>query len=154
MAFALTSTAFSNEEPIPPRYACDGSDLSPPLHWVGAPDGIKSFALVVSDSDAPNGTWYHWAIFDLSSKLAALPEGAKGGGLRAAAREAINDFRKMGYGGPCPPHGHGVHHYRFQLMALDVAKLALPRTATCREVEAAAKLHILATADLIGTYAR
>lgn len=154
MTFVINSPAFSHNELIPPRYACDGSNFSPPLIWAGAPEATKSFALIVSDADAPSGTWYHWAIYDLPPHTAKLPEHAKASGLGPGVHEAVNDFGKPGYGGPCPPVGHGVHRYRFRLLALDVTKLGLAIKATARQVEAQVQEHCLAEADLVGTYSR
>ena len=154
MTLTLTSSAFGHETRIPSRYTCDGDDLSPPLSWRGAPPGSKSLALICSDPDAPMKTWYHWAVFDIPPLVDHLDEGI---GRRAHAdgmRQALNDFGRFGYGGPCPPKGHGDHHYRFHLLALEIASLALPERAHCRDVERAAAAHILGEALLIGTYSR
>ena len=152
MTMRLTSTAFANRAEIPERYTCDGENLSPPLAWSGAPPAAGSFAIICRDPDAPAGVWYHWAAFDISrteDKLAehCAPEAA-------ALRQAINDFGKRGYGGPCPPHGHGPHHYHFTLYALDIEHIDASTRAHCREIEDAAKAHALARAELIGLYAR
>ena len=154
MTLTLTSAAFGHETRIPSRYTCDGDDLSPPLSWSGAPTGSKSLALICSDPDAPMKTWYHWAVFDIPPLVDHLDEGI---GRRAHAdgmRQALNDFGRFGYGGPCPPKGHGDHHYRFHLLALEIASLALPERAHCRDVERAAASHILGEALLMGTYSR
>lgn len=146
-SMALTSTAFAQGKSIPRRFTCDGGDEPPPFAWSGAPRETRSFALVCHDPDAPSGDWYHWAAFD-------IPAGATGLIKSSPLREALNDFGKRGYGGPCPPVGHGPHHYHFKLYALDVAHLELPASVRCREVEGAAKGHALATVELIGTYSR
>jgi Raf kinase inhibitor-like YbhB/YbcL family protein len=152
MSMRLTSSAFSARDKIPTRFTCDGADISPPLAWSDAPQGTRSFALVCSDPDAPNGVWFHWAIFDIPGGTNHLAEHhAKDG---PSPRQARNDFGFSGYGGPCPPRGHGRHHYHFKLYALDVTKLDVPATAGCREVEAAALSRALATAEFIGVYSR
>lgn len=148
----LTSSAFPQGGKIPTRFTCDGDNVSPPLSWSGEPQAARSLAIVCSDPDAPHGVWFHWAVFDIPVGVTELAEHCvpSSGG----PPQARNDFGKRGYGGPCPPHGHGRHHYHFTLFALDVAQLDMPSSATCREVEEAARLHALATADLVGVYAR
>ncbi len=154
MAFALTSTAFTDGTAIPAKYTCDEADVSPPLAWSGAPAGTVSFALIVDDPDAPAGTWVHWVLYNLPATTAELPENvAKVETLDlGGARQGRNDFQRPGYGGPCPPPGP-AHRYFFKLYALD-APLRLKAGATKQDVEAAMKGHILATAQLVGTYAR
>lgn len=150
----LSSPAFAPGARIPVDYTCEGENASPPLTWSDVVPGTASLALICADPDAPNGTWYHWAIFDMPPEqrelAAAVPESERVG----AIRQAISDFRRPGYGGPCPPRGHGVHHYHFRLLALDVASLPLPPRCDCRAVEAAATPHILSEATLIGVYSR
>ena len=148
----LSSSAFAQGKHIPSTFTCDGSDVSPPLAWSGAPNETRSFALVCRDPDAPSGDWYHWAVFDIPARTNTLAEA--GELQRAPIREAINDFGGRGYGGPCPPQGHGRHRYHFRLYALDVEHLNLHGSVRCREVEKAAEAHALATAELIGTYSR
>jgi len=148
----LRSHAFQHQGKIPVRFTCDGADVSPPLVWSGAPKEARSFALVCSDPDAPNGTWYHWAMFDISKGVSELVEHRAAGS--SSPPQAINDFRKRGYSGPCPPRGHGQHHYHFTLFAVNVTKLDVLSAADCREVEAAARSHAIATAELVGTYER
>lgn len=152
MTMQLATHAFPPGGRIPARYTCEGDDVSPPLSWSGAPPQTRSFALVCADPDAPGNTWYHWAVYDIPASIDGLAEGFRGG--RNAAPQARNDFTKDGYGGPCPPHGHGVHHYRFKLFALPVAHLELPERTHCRDVEKAATAQAIATAELIGTYSR
>ena len=154
MAFVLSSSAFGEGAQIPARYTCEGEDISPPLAWSGSPEQTRSFALICSDPDAPVGTWYHWAIFDMPAATDQLAEGRPKDARVGAVRQAVTDFRRTGYGGPCPPKGHGAHRYRFHLMALDVASLALPEHVHCREVEREAVAHALAEAILTGTYSR
>ena len=152
MAMQLTSSAFSPNGTIAARFTCDGADVSPPLAWSGAPPETRSFALVCSDPDAPAGTWYHWAAFDIPAGSQALAEHIRADS--SGLRHAVNDFGKAAYGGPCPPRGHGTHHYIFTLYALSVEHLELGAGADCRAVEKAAKAHALATARLTGLYAR
>jgi Raf kinase inhibitor-like YbhB/YbcL family protein len=148
----LKSEAFRPGGKIPARFTCDDADTPPPLAWPGAPRQSRSYAIVCRDPDAPSGVWYHWAIFDIPAALLGLAAGRSSAG--ATAREAINDFGKRGYGGPCPPHGHGTHHYHFTIYALDVESLDLPAGGGCRDAERAAAAHAIVTAELIGTYAR
>lgn len=150
----LSSSAFRDGEDIPRRYACDGENLSPPLAWSDAPAGTRSFALLCDDPDAPRGTWRHWAVYDLPAHCAVLSEGAGNRGGEPGLKQGVNDFGDEAYGGPCPPHGHGTHHYRFRLLALSTDRMNLPAGATCREVEHALNGHILAHATLVGHYRR
>jgi hypothetical protein len=154
MAFRLTSTAFANARRIPDLHTCDGQDTSPPLAWSDVPDGARSLALIVTDPDAPVGTWYHWAVFDIPPESTGLAPAYPSEARQEGCRQAINDFRRVGYGGPCPPRGHGQHHYRFRLMALNVRHLDLPEGADCRDVEAAAEAHLLIDVSLTGLYSR
>jgi Raf kinase inhibitor-like YbhB/YbcL family protein len=153
MSLELTTSAFPAEGTIPKKFTCEGSDVSPPLAWSGAPQGTQSFALIVDDPDAPVGTWVHWVLYDLPGNAKELPEGvAKEGQLSNGVRQGRNDFRKIGYGGPCPPPGK-PHRYFFKLYALD-KKLDLKAGASKAEAESAMKGHILAQAELMGRYAR
>ena len=150
--FRLQSSAFQDRQPIPKRYSCEGQNVSPPLAWSGAPAGTQSFALVCYDPDAPGSTFYHWAVFDLPWSLTKLPEALPKGAEAGGGRQAINDFGERGYGGPCPPPGHGVHHYHFELFAVRVATLGLPADARSTTVEMAAKHEALALTELVGLY--
>jgi len=152
MTFELHSGAFRNGEPIPPRHTCQGENISPPLAWSGAPAGTRGFALICYDPDAPGRTFYHWAVFGLPADRAELPERLPKGA--PGLHQAVNDFGAAGYGGPCPPPGHGIHHYHFELLALSVPALQVPPGAGALEVQAAAKRHLLARAELIGLYSR
>ncbi len=154
MSLALLSSAFSAGERIPPAHTCDGADISPPLAWQGAPPETRSFALVLTDPDAPVGTWYHWVVFDIPANITELGAGYAADAHVGSIRQATNDFKRTGYGGPCPPRGHGVHHYLFRLMALSVDRLKIDEPADGREVERAAERHLLTDAVLIGTYGR
>ncbi|HEU4696767.1 MAG TPA: YbhB/YbcL family Raf kinase inhibitor-like protein [Sphingomicrobium sp.] len=144
----LTSDAFRDGQPIPAQFTCDGSDQTPALHWSDPPPQTKSFAMVVDDPDAPSGTFRHWGVFNIPASARSI-----GGGERVGT-EVTNDFGKPGYGGPCPPKGHGVHHYHFKLFALDVDKLGLSAGAKVEDVEDAARTHALAQGELVGTYER
>jgi Raf kinase inhibitor-like YbhB/YbcL family protein len=144
----LTSDAFQDGQAIPQQYSCDGADQSPPLRWGEPPAGTKSFALIVDDPDAPSGTFRHWGAFDIPAEARSLSAG------QAAGTQAVNDFGKTGYGGPCPPKGHGVHHYHFKLFALGVERLGLGADAKVEDVEKAARRHAIGQAELIGTYER
>ncbi len=147
MTFTLTSSAFREGASIPVKHTCDGPDVSPPLAWSGAPKNTKTFALICDDPDAPAGTWVHWVLFNVPPTVTQLPENASGSGT-----EGRNDFRKTGYGGPCPPPGK-PHRYFFKLYALD-ASLALKAGATKADVERAMQGHVLAQAQLMGTFGR
>jgi Raf kinase inhibitor-like YbhB/YbcL family protein len=147
MGITLTSTAFREGAPIPVKHTCDGPDVSPPLAWRGAPAAAKSFALVSDDPDAPGKTWVHWVLYNVPPTVSQLAEGDSGGGV-----QGLNDFRRTGYGGPCPPPGK-PHRYFFKLYSLD-APLALTAGATKADVERAMQGHVLAQAQLIGTYGR
>jgi Raf kinase inhibitor-like YbhB/YbcL family protein len=155
MAFSLSSSAFRDGAAIPVKHTCDGADVSPPLAWSGAPQGTAAFALIGDDPDAPAGTWVHWVLYNVPGAAAALPENvAKRDALPelGGALQGRNDFRRPGYGGPCPPPGP-AHRYFFKLYALDRA-LALKVGAQKKDVEAAMAGHVLGTAQLMGTYAR
>lgn len=148
----LTSSAFSEDAMIPVKYTCDGQDISPPLAWTDVPSGARSLALICDDPDAPAGTWVHWVAFNLAPDMTGLPESVppektpKAGGV-----QGTNSWRRIGYGGPCPPGG--THRYFFKLYALDNT-LSLASNATARDVQAAMKGHILAEAQLMGRYKR
>ena len=105
----LNSTAFADGSAIPRRFTCDGEDLSPSLNWSDAPTGTRSFALLCDDPDAPAGTWHHWAAYDIPATLTMLALGAATDAEKLGFKQAINDFQRPGYGGPCPPRGHGLH---------------------------------------------
>ena len=153
MTIQITSTAFTAGNSIPQKFTCDKEDISPPLAWTGIPAQAKSLALIVDDPDAPAGDWVHWVVFDMPPSLNGLPEGvAKNPSVSGIGTQGINDFRKPGYGGPCPPKGK-AHRYFFQLYALD-SLLNLPAGAKRAEVDQAMQGHILATGQLIGTFSR
>lgn len=154
MALLLSSPAFAPGGAIPAQYTCDGADLSPPLAWSGAPPATGSLVLVLVDPDAPSGTFRHWAVYDIPAGAGGL---AAGYGPRRPApglREARNDFGRIGYGGPCPPRGGGVHHYHFRLLAISRPRLDLGPAATVLDVERAAAPYTIARTELVGTYRR
>jgi Raf kinase inhibitor-like YbhB/YbcL family protein len=152
-AMQLTSSAFQSGREIPSKYTCDGEDVSPLLRWQDPPAGTKAFALIADDPDAPGGTWVHWVIYDLPTETKDLTEGAaKTDVLASGAKQGVNDFRKVGYGGPCPPTA-AAHRYYFKLYALDAATGLKPR-ATKEQVLEAIKGHVIGEAELIGRYKR
>lgn len=148
----LESPAFANQQLIPPRYTCDGQDLSPPLCWDEPPPATQSLVLICDDPDAPGKTWVHWVVYNLAPATRSLPENiSQANPLPAGTLQGINDFRRLNYGGPCPPSG--THRYFFKLYALD-RQLPLKGGATKAQVEAAIQGHILAGSQLIGLYRR
>jgi Raf kinase inhibitor-like YbhB/YbcL family protein len=155
MAFSLSSTAFQDGSAIPVKHTCDGADVSPPLAWSGAPSRAAAYALIADDPDAPAGTWVHWVLYNLPGTTTHLPENvAKTDAVPdlGGALQGRNDFRRAGYGGPCPPPGP-AHRYFFKLYALD-APLKLKPGAQKQDVEAAMQAHVLGTAQLVGAYGR
>jgi len=149
----LTSSAFAEGQPIPAKHTCDAKDVSPALRWSGVPSGAKSLVLIADDPDAPAGTWVHWVLFDLPPTTSEVPEDLpKSQYIPGGGRQGLNDFRRLGYGGPCPPPGR-VHRYFFKLYALD-RLLELKPGVTRLEVERAMENHVLAQGQLMGTYKR
>jgi hypothetical protein len=148
----LTSTAFQHNSPIPAEYTCDGRNISPPLKWGSMPEGVRSLVLICEDPDAPSGTWTHWVIYNIPAEVGGLEAGVSTTEtLASGASQGVNDFRRVGYGGPCPPSGR--HRYFFRLYALD-AELKLKPGARKQEVVRAMEGHVLATGELMGTYSR
>jgi Raf kinase inhibitor-like YbhB/YbcL family protein len=153
MAFTLSSAAFKTGGEIPRQHTCDGADLSPALAWSGAPAGTRCFVLIVDDPDAPVGTWVHWVLYDLPATVTELPQGVpKDERLPSGAQQGMNDFRKVGYDGPCPPPGK-PHRYFFKLYGLD-GPTQLKARATKDAVLRAIEGHVLGQAELMGTYKR
>lgn len=153
MSIKLTSDAFQNEETIPIKYTCDGKDISPPLRWSEFPEETKNFALICDDPDAPGGTWVHWVLYNIPDSITSLPEGVPTKKVvMDSIYQGINDFRKTGYGGPCPPRGP-AHRYFFKIYALD-SEVDLEPGATKEELLKAMEKHILAEGELIGKYSR
>lgn len=152
MSFSAKSSAFTEGAAIPKKYTCDGGDVSPALNWSGAPAGTKSLALIVDDPDAPVGTWTHWIAWNIPPDH-ALPENVqKTEFLPDGIRQGKNDFRRIGYGGPCPPPGK-PHRYFFKLYAIDT-KLDLKPGVSRSELESAMKGHVLGHAEVMGKYGR
>jgi len=152
MAITITSSAFIDGATIPRKYTCDAEDISPDLKWSGVPNGAQSLALICDDPDAPVGTWVHWVLFNIPADATALQAGIPAEAvLKNGARHGQNDFRKLGYGGPCPPGG--THRYYFKLFALDTL-LTLESGSTKAQLLAAMKGHILAEGQLMGKYKR
>jgi Raf kinase inhibitor-like YbhB/YbcL family protein len=149
----LTSV-FNDGTAIPARFTCEGQNLSPPLSWNAPPPQTQSFALTCEDPDAPGGVWHHWAIYDIPAGQRSLAEHYPRSNAADGTKQARNDFQRQGYDGPCPPPGHGPHHYQFKLLALSTAHLPVNENPACRDVEAAAKPFILSSAMLVGTYER
>lgn len=156
MSLTLTSPAFDAGSNIPAVHTCDGGDVSPPLSWSGIPQGARSLVLIVDDPDAPDPAapqrvWTHWVLYNLPVSAAGLPQGASRHSLPPGAQEGQNDWKRNGYGGPCPPIGR--HRYFHKLYALDIV---LPHLShpTRHALEQAMEGHVLAKAELIGLYQR
>lgn len=153
MTLELTSPAFEDGETIPSKFSCDGIDVSPRLEWSSVPEGTKSLALICDDPDAPMGTWVHWVLYGLPADTTSLPEGVPADeAIEDVALQGKNDFKRIGYGGPCPPPGK-PHRYFFKLYALDT-ELDLKPGAKKKDLEKAMKGHVLAQGQLMGRYQR
>jgi Raf kinase inhibitor-like YbhB/YbcL family protein len=151
MPFTLKVAGFQDGGSIPKRYTGEGDDLSPALEWSGEPQGTQGFTLIVDDPDAPAGTWNHWLLWDISAHVHSLPEGFRPGTVGSSGK---NDFGRPGYGGPCPPKGHGPHRYYFTLYAVDRPALGLPPAAKRAELDRALKNRVLAQTQYMGRYER
>lgn len=150
--FQLSSPAFAADAFIPKEFTCDGADRSPALNWAAPPAATQSLTLVVEDPDAPNGSFIHWVLYDLTAQLRALPAAVPTQPfLTSGGVQGKNDFGEYGYRGPCPPNG--THRYWFRLYAVDKL-LDLPPGVAIQEVRAALKDHVLAVAELMGRYSR
>jgi len=154
MALALTSSAFASGGSIPKIHTCQGKDVSVPLAWSGLPAGTKSLALIVDDPDAPDPaapkmTWVHWVLYNIPPTASGLPKGVAAADLPAGIREGLNDWKRTGYGGPCPPVGR--HRYFHKLYALDIVLPDLQQPSKAK-LEDAMKGHVLAHYELVGTY--
>jgi hypothetical protein len=149
----LTSPAFADGAAMPRRLTADGDDVSPPLAWAGVPPGTRSLALICDDPDAPVGTWVHWVLYGLPGDLAALPEAVPPAErLAGGGRQGLNDFGRVGYGGPAPPRGRG-HRYVFTVYALDAAVDLEPRATKAALLQAMSG-HTLGEGRLTGIYQR
>ena len=152
MVIRINSTVFEEGEPIPTRYTCSGVDISPPLEWDALPQDTKSLALICEDPDAPGGLWTHWIIFNLPADTTHLPEHLmEREMLDNGAKQGLNDFGRVGYGGPCPPGG--THRYFFKIYALDI-KLDLPPLIRRNEFLETITGHVLDEGQLMGVYTR
>lgn len=154
MQLTIKSSAFKNGEEIPSKYTCQGEDISPPLEWEGVPENAFSLVLIVDDPDAPDPkapkmTWVHWVLYNIPPVVSGIPEGASLQIIAPGVKEGLNDWGKTGYGGPCPPIGQ--HRYFFKLYALDVVLEDL-KNPTKAMLEVLIKGHVIAKAELIGTY--
>ncbi|MBY4677099.1 YbhB/YbcL family Raf kinase inhibitor-like protein [Marinobacterium arenosum] len=155
MTMTLSSTAFAQDGEIPRRYTCEGQDLSPPLQWNDVPSNAKSLLLIVDDPDAPDPaapkmTWAHWLLYNLPPETEELPEAVTEDLLPDGAGQGLNDWQRVGYGGPCPPIGR--HRYFFKLYALDKVLDGLDDAPNKAQLEAAMRIHVIAEAELVGTY--
>ncbi|MCP5109370.1 MAG: YbhB/YbcL family Raf kinase inhibitor-like protein [bacterium] len=151
MTFKLTVDGFREGGTVPRRHTCDGEDLSPALEWEDAPVTTKSFVLIVDDPDAPVGTWNHWLLWDIPTDVNTIAESYRPGTLGV---DGTSDFGRAGYGGPCPPRGHGQHRYFFKVLAMDVASIELPARAKRAALDNAVRGHVLAEAQYMGRYER
>ncbi len=156
MAMMIRSAAFEDHGAIPAKYTCDGEDVSPPLSWSGVPQKAKSLVLIVDDPDAPDPanprmTWVHWVLYNLPPDSTGLPEAVKPEQLPKGTRQGLNDWKRTGYGGPCPPVGR--HRYFFKLYALDTVLPDLGE-ATKAQLERAMVDHVVSQAQIVGTYER
>lgn len=156
MTLTLRSIAFSNGGEIPSKYTCERENIAPPLEWQGVPEQARSLVLIIDDPDAPDPaaptmTWVHWLIYNIPPEITCLAEGASTDDLPAGAEEGLNDWNNIGYGGPCPPVGR--HRYFHRLYALDCILEGISK-ATRSKLEAAMDGHIIAAAELVGTYAK
>lgn len=143
----LTSAAFDDGEPIPAKHSCEGDDVSPPLAWSYVPDGTRTLALIMHDPDAPSGDFVHWLAWNIDPVPGGLEQGVPAPG------QGTNGFGRPGYGGPCPPPGHGSHRYFFRIHALDT-ELGLEPGAAREQLQDAIDGHVLAEAKLMGTFQR
>jgi hypothetical protein len=148
MDFRLKIRAFEYGSKIPSKYTCEGEDVSPPIAWEDPPEGTESFVFIVDDPDAPSGTFTHWILWDIPKDKRFLEEGTQEG------TPGRNDFGKIGYGGPCPPRGHGPHRYFFKLYAIDAPSLNLKKGSSRSNLEKAMKDHIIREAEYMGIYER
>jgi hypothetical protein len=154
MALTLRSPSFQHEGAIPVRFTCQGPDVSPALEWSGVPEGTRSLVLIVDDPDAPDPaapkmTWVHWVLYNIPVATTGVAEGAGSGALPPGTGEGLNDWKRTGYGGPCPPIGR--HRYFHKLYALDTVLRGLG-TPTKAQLERAMEGHVLARTELVGTY--
>lgn len=151
--FSVKTSAFEDGEFIPAVYTCDGSDISPDIEWVGFPSDTQSFVLIMDDPDAPLGTFTHWIVYDIPASVNFLPENFPKVPVIDGIKQGINDFGKIGYGGPCPPMGK-PHRYFFKIFALEIPSLGLPAGASRQEVEMLMTGKVLDEGYIMGFYGR
>jgi Raf kinase inhibitor-like YbhB/YbcL family protein len=154
MPMSLTSPAFGQGGTIPAIYTCDGENISPPFTWTGIPENTKTLLLVCNDPDAPGRTFHHWAAYNIPPSWNGLKEGYGPETLEEGSCQAINDFRKPGYGGPCPPKGDKPHAYHFRLSALNTEIASAARSASCVKIITLARPHVIEFVELVGFYGR
>ena len=154
MPLMLASPAIPPGGEIPVQYTCDGTDISPPLSWSGVPEGTRSLVLLVEDPGAPSGIFRHWVAFNIPNTAKGLDAGYSTSRPAAGLHEARNDFGKTGYGGPCPPPGHGTHHYHFRLLAISRPTLDLRAAAPALEILKAAQPSVIQQAEFVATFHR
>jgi Raf kinase inhibitor-like YbhB/YbcL family protein len=152
MSFTVTTTAFPPSGQIPREFTRDGENISPPIEWHDAPDGVRSYALIVEDPDAPGGTFYHWAVYDIPPASMGLKKGEGSRDPVTVLGMGRNDFGNSRYDGPQPPAGHHAHHYHFRLLALNVRELDVPAQSPAKDIVAAAKPRCMAEAEFIGLF--
>jgi Raf kinase inhibitor-like YbhB/YbcL family protein len=154
VSMKLTSVAFEGDGKIPVKYSCDHDSFSPALAWKDVPENVRSFAIIADDPDAPADVFVHWLIYNIPADARSLPVHVPDSKeLENGVLQGRNDFRKIGYGGPCPPEGYGPHHYHFKLYALDTM-LDLEAGVSKEELQEAIKGHAIGWAQLIGIYER
>ena len=150
----LTSPDFNPGEDIPERFTCDGQNVSPAFRWTGVPDGTQELLMVCDDPDAPGGTFHHWAAYNIAPDRSFLHAGFGAESIEPGFRQAVNDFGKPGYAGPCPPRGDTPHAYHFRLSALREPLTSAAPGASCIEIIELARPHVIEFAELVGHYAR
>lgn len=154
MPLSLTSPAFAQGETIPRRHTCDGDNVSPPLQWTDAPEGTRTLLVVCDDTDAPGGIFHHWAAYNIPPDWTGLREGYGPETVEGGFYQAINDFSKPGYGGPCPPAADKPHAYHFRLSALSTEIVSAAPGASCVEIMTLARPYVIEFVELIGFYGR
>jgi len=155
MSFSIKSPDFEDNGYIPRKFSCDGDDISPELKWTNPPIGTKSYAMIVEDPDAPIGTFVHWIIYDIPAGWDGLKRAMKAtDGMEQGVKQGRTDFGSIGWGGPCPPRGHGKHRYVFTIKALDTSELGLTNGTERISFNKAINGHVLEEAVLMGLYRR
>lgn len=153
-AMDVESTNFKDGQMIPKRFTCDGDDISPSISWSSFPKNTRSFVVIMTDPDAPGGTFTHWVVYDIPSSVQKLEENFPKLTKVDGIKQGMNDFNRRGYGGPCPPKGHGYHRYFFKVYAIDLESLGLKAGASRKDVEQKMKGHILQEGQIMGVYRR